>query len=62
MRTAIKNLYCTPFLKVYYDINKTKNKIININKFIDHNLSKKNKKHLHKFNSYKHMYQGLVKK
>ena len=62
MRTAIKNLYCTPILKTYYELLNTSEKIIIEKLSKKNNLNKKNKKESLKFNSYKYMYQGLVKK
>lgn len=66
MRSSIKKLYCTPFLKTYFDFTKTKKKIVKTNKLINNNLSNnnlnKNKSELNKFNSYKYMYSGLIKK
>lgn len=66
MRSSIKKLYCTPLLKTYFYLTKTKKKIVKANKIINNNLSNnnlnKNKSELNKFNSYKYMYSGLIKK
>ena len=62
MRSSIKKLYCTPIFKNYYEYSKLKNKIIDIEKLISKNLDKKNKFKYNNLNSYKYMYQGLVKK
>jgi hypothetical protein len=65
MRSSIKQLYCTPLFKIYYDFEKSKNKIFNINKLLNKkNVEKKNKSEIKSsnLNSYKYMYNGLVKK
>ena len=62
MRSSIKKLYCTPLLKTYFDFTKTR-KIVKANEIINKNLTNsKNKNDLTKFNSYKYMYNGLIKK
>ena len=62
MRSSLNKLYCTPILKTYYELLNTSEKIITEKLLKKNNLNKKNKKESIKFNSYKYMYQGLVKK
>lgn len=65
MRSSIKNLYCTPLLKTSFDFTKTKKNIVKANKLINNNLTNNDlnkKSELNKFNSYKHLYSGLIKK